>query len=275
MQRTIYPIGVNPENVDFFVVSTERPVEKSQVDVLESSIPDWALVVIFGLAISICIVAMLGCTVGCNRWRQNRLLKSQYLSAKTLADIKSFQSMDDLEFDGDSSSAPIFKKKRKENMWETQRINQKNMTLNSSTYARINLPPSSFTLPPGEKVADWQHRSSTADWSKKKQISPRHHENHQNQLSSSAESDSGVSSHLQNPAQVNRRRSARSSNKNGVVMGTSGHRHKVTAALPESCWDLPAKREPMSEPTKMDVSQEQLLEDMENQSDSDGSSSII
>ena len=59
---------VDPENVDFYVLGIEAPlVGGSKVEVLDISLPDWAWIVIFGGAISFLIIALLGCTVGCNR----------------------------------------------------------------------------------------------------------------------------------------------------------------------------------------------------------------
>ena len=45
----------------------------SQVEVLDIVLPDWAWVVIFGGAISLAIIAMFGCVVGCNRYNIRRI----------------------------------------------------------------------------------------------------------------------------------------------------------------------------------------------------------
>ena len=61
-------LELNRDRVDFYVVSTYVPEVDTRVEVLDVFLPDWAWVVIFGGALSVCIIALLGCTVGCNRY---------------------------------------------------------------------------------------------------------------------------------------------------------------------------------------------------------------
>merc|ERR1719383_1155514 len=175
--------GIDEERIDFYVLSTEIPLEQVQVEMLDVSLPDWAWVVIFGGAISVCLITMFGCTVGCNRWRKNRLMKNQYLSAKTLAEFKSFHSLDALSLDGvgDQSTEALWKKNPKgDNMWTLQKREESQQNV----YSKLTLP-NHYTLP-NQKVKDWQ--STTTEWRSRQNVKKAE------SISSSGDSDSGISS---------------------------------------------------------------------------------
>jgi len=261
--------AVDPDNVDFYVIHNALPLQgEEKVEVLDIVLPDWAWVIIFGGAISLAIIAMFGCVVGCNRWRESRILAQQYLSAKSLADFKSFQSLDVTEFEGNYSTAgePLYKPKMKDNFWTTlqkESRSTKNATLDfrkepkEDIYSKISLPRN-YTNP-NQKVVDWQE-DSPHNWPKK----PAHLRRPGS--ASSTDSDSGIANNRPRRWGSKQSKQSRGSKKSGAKAGAGLSSFRPGIPRVESV-DVHV----IGEEGAANRSRAQLLEDIGNQTDSDGS----
>jgi len=164
MKYLLGEFEIDMDEIHFYVLSTAEPLTGNvEVEVFDFVLPDWVWVVIFGGVISVLIIALLGCTVGITRWKQNRLLQQRrYLSAQTLSEFKSLQSgVDTSELEINQSQDILFKKDKSE-FWSTLQRNQE-----MAAYSRLSNVAKLKTLSNKQKVEEWQIKNQSRDGKKR------------------------------------------------------------------------------------------------------------